>query len=98
MKIRWSGDPHPELEEVLIDGLDEMVREEPALLISHTHMLTDDMEGPSIHAYGEEGSDEIVAVYCPITKWVSSDMLADALDEGAVINEIATVGRIKGIN
>lgn len=70
-KIRWEDEARPDLDAGLRADLDECLDgEPPSNLIFHTWIITDDDEGPSVDAYWDEESAELVAKYSEVTHWV----------------------------
>lgn len=72
--IRWTGNTVPNDEEVaqtilelnkIVDNLDEACS-----LITHTVILTDDLNGPSVHVYGlPEDKENLYATFSMTTEW-----------------------------
>lgn len=81
IRLEWDDGPErPEwLEEVVIKDIRESLwgLSKPENLFTHYVQLTPDMNGPSVHVYGVEGSDAFHCLYCLETKWV----LASGHDE-----------------
>lgn len=72
----WIGSTIPNDEEVekTIVELNEMLDnlEEPCNLITHTVILTDDWNGPSVHVYGlPEDKENLYATFSMTTEWSS---------------------------
>lgn len=72
--IRWTGNTVPNDEEVAqtILELNEILDnvKEACNLITHTVILTDDMNGPSVSVYGVPGDTEcLYAQYQKTTEW-----------------------------
>ncbi len=74
--IKWIGEPHPEHEAFLRQDIIDTLYLEPGDdvrgLIFHTCLLTDDFDGPSIHAFGDPETGGVIAEYTPTTRWVTA--------------------------
>ena len=74
--LKWIGETVPSDEEVenTIVELNKILDsiEKACNLVTHTVILTDDINGPSVHVYGmPEDSENLYATYNLKTKWVS---------------------------
>lgn len=78
-RIRWEGDPRPDLEQELRKDIAISLEEEPvASLVSHVWVITSDREGPSVYTYFDTKTDELVARYNETTEWITLKSLDDA--------------------
>lgn len=78
-EIVWHGAYHDGMNEVVRDDiLKSLTRlKKPSDLITHTIFLSDDMDGPSVSVWGEEGDDRFHAEYIDQTKWESLSEIND---------------------
>lgn len=65
--FKWIGQACQHLEQEIRDELDFV--EDANGLIFHTHFLSDDMDGPTVSVYGQDGC--FVAEYHAETEWVA---------------------------
>lgn len=76
IKLEWIGDyPGPEVEEMVRSDIAHSLRsmKAPSSLITHNVFLGDDLDGPSVSVWGEEGRDD--ALWCQYqekTIWVDA--------------------------